>query len=182
MVPKLQQKQKTPAIITALTAVFTGLVAVATIIFAFPIPATSGYFNFGEIIIYTVAILFGPLVGAVSGGVGAMLADIYLGFGVFAPGTLVIKGGEGAIVGYLNKKLKNQIKNTTARATIAILSGGFVMVAGYFLYEQFVLGYGFAAALAEIPLNMVQMLVGLVVAVPLIHAVLRVFPQLKSLI
>jgi uncharacterized membrane protein len=109
-----------------------------------------------------------------------MLSDIYLGFGVFAPGTLVIKGAEGAIVGYLNKKLKKYIKNTTVCATIAILVGGFEMVTGYFLYEQFVLGYGFAAALAEVPLNIVQMLVGLIVAVPLMHAVLRVFPQLKS--
>lgn len=178
----MQQKQKSPAITAALTAVFAALVAAATIIFAFPIPATSGYFNFGEIIIYTSALIFGPLVGGVSGGVGAMLSDVYLGYGVFAPGTLIIKGAEGATVGYLNIKLKKQIKNTTIRATIAVLAGGFVMVTGYFLYELFVLGFGFAAALAEVPINMVQMFVGLAVSVPLMHAVLRVFPQLKSLI
>ncbi|MGD6809390.1 MAG: ECF transporter S component [Candidatus Bathyarchaeia archaeon] len=174
----MQQKNK--ALTAALSAIFAGLVAAATILFIFPIPATSGYFNFGEIIIYTAALIFGPIVGGLSGGIGAMLSDIYLGFGVFAPGTLVIKGAEGAIVGYLNKKLKKYIKNTTVCATIAILVGGFEMVTGYFLYEQFVLGYGFAAALAEVPLNIVQMLVGLIVAVPLMHAVLRVFPQLKS--
>ena len=44
--------------------------------------------------------------------------------------------------------------------------GGLEMVAGYFLYEQFVLGYAFAAALAEVPLNISQMLVGLIVASP----------------
>ena len=54
------------------------------------------------------------------------------------------------------------------------------MVAGYFIYEQLVLGYPMAAALAEVPFNIVQMAVGLVIALPVMHAVLRVFPQLKS--
>jgi uncharacterized membrane protein len=181
MVPEMQ-KRKNPALTAALTAVFAALVAVATIILAFPIPATSGYFNFGEIIIYTAALIFGPIVGSLSGGIGAMLSDIYLGYGVFAPGTLVIKGAEGAIVGLLNQKLKKYIRNVTVCATIAVLVGGLEMVFGYFLYEQFVLGYGFGAALAEVPFNLFQMLVGLVIAVSLSYAVLRVFPQLKSMI
>jgi hypothetical protein len=54
------------------------------------------------------------------------------------------------------------------------------MVTGYFLYEQFVLGYPFAVALVEVPFNLVQMSIGLVIAVPVMHAVQRVFPQLKS--
>lgn len=174
------QKQKNPTITAALSAVFAALVAVATILFAFPIPATSGYFNFGEIIIYTAALTFGPIVGGLSGGVGAMLADIYLGFGVFAPGTLAIKGAEGIIVGFLNNKLQRHIQNITACAIISVLVGGLQMVTGYFLYELIVLGYGFGGALAEVPVNLVQMLVGLAVAVPIMHAVLRVFPQLKS--
>jgi hypothetical protein len=37
-----------------------------------------------------------------------------------------------------------------------------------------------AAALVEVPFNIVQMAVGLVVAVPIMYVVLRVFPQLKS--
>jgi len=172
--------QQTPALTIALAAIFAALVAAATILFIFPIPATSGYFNFGEIIIYVAALLFGPLVGAFSGGIGAMLADLYLGYSVFAPATLVIKATEGATVGILNRKLKKYIKNTTICATIAVLVGGLTMVAGYFLYEQFVLGFGFAGALAEVPINLVQMLVGMVIAVPLMHAILRVFPQLKS--
>jgi uncharacterized membrane protein len=165
----------------ALTAVFAGLVLVATSqIPSIPIPATSGYFNVGETIIYVAALLFGPLVGALSGGIGAMLGDVILGYGVFAPGTLVIKGVEGAIVGFLNLKLRNHIQNTTVCAVISVTIGGLEMVMGYFLYEQLVLGYPFAAALAEVPFNIVQMLVGLVIAVPIMHAVQRVFPQLKS--
>ena len=54
------------------------------------------------------------------------------------------------------------------------------MVLGYFLYETLVFGYPVAVALVEVPFNIVQMLVGLIIAVPIMHAVLRVFPQLKS--
>lgn len=165
----------------ALSAVFAALVFVVTSqVPPIPIPATGGYFNIGETTIYIAALLFGPFVGALSGGIGAALSDVYLGFGVFAPGTLAIKGTEGAIVGFLNIKLRNRIKNTTTCAIIAVVVGGLEMVLGYFLYEQIVLGYPFAAALAEVPLNLGQMLVGLVIAIPIMHAVLRVFPQLKS--
>jgi uncharacterized membrane protein len=161
-----------------LATVFAALVFIVTSqIPPIPIPATSGYFNVGETIIYVAALLFGSAVGALSGGIGAMLADIYLGFGVFAPGTLVIKGIEGAIVGFLNLRLR-YITNRTLRAVVSIIAGGLEMVTGYFLYEQLVLGS--ALAFAEVPFNIVQMLVGLAIAVPIMHAVQRVFPQLKN--
>ena len=165
----------------ALATIFAALVFIVTSqIPPIPIPATSGYFNVGETVIYIAALLFGSFVGALSGGIGAALADIYLGFSIFAPGTLMIKGIEGAIVGYLNLKLKKYISNTTVRAIISVTVGGLEMVAGYFLYEQLVVGYPAALALAEVPFNIIQMLIGLIIAVPVMHAVLRVFPQLKS--
>jgi uncharacterized membrane protein len=164
-----------------LAAVFTALVFIVTSqIPPIPIPATSGYFNVGETIIYIAALLFGPMVGALSGGIGAMLADMYLGFSVFAPGTLVIKGAEGAIIGLLNLQLRKYLPNATVCAVVSVTVGGLEMVTGYFLYEQLVLGYPFILALAEVPFNIVQMIIGLVIAVPIMHAVLRFFPQLKS--
>ncbi|MEM2107728.1 MAG: ECF transporter S component [Candidatus Bathyarchaeia archaeon] len=165
----------------ALATIFAALVfTVTSQIPPIPIPATSGYFNVGETIIYVAALLFGPFVGALAGGVGAALADIYLGFSIFAPGTLVIKGIEGAIVGFLNLKLGKYAPNTTVCAILSVTVGGIAMVAGYFLYEQLVIGYPAALAFAEVPFNIVQMLIGLIIAVPVMHAVLRVFPQLKS--
>ena len=161
----------------ALAALFAALVFVVTSLPPIGIPATLGYFNLGEIIIYTAALVAGPLTGAIAGGVGASLADVYLGFAAFAPGTLVIKGFEGALVGFLNQNLRKRISNVTLRATISVVIGGLEMVTGYFLYEQVVLG---TAAIAEVPFNLVQMIVGLIIAIPVMHAVLRVFPQLKS--
>lgn len=88
----------------ALTPIFTALVTVATMVFTISVPATSGYFNIGETVIYIAAILFGPYVGAIAGGVGAAISDILLA-PVFAPGTLVIKALEGAIVGLLSRRV-----------------------------------------------------------------------------
>lgn len=165
----------------ALATIFAALVFIVTSqIPPIPIPATSGYFNVGETVIYIAALLFGSFVGAISGGIGAALADIYLGFSIFAPGTLIIKSVEGALVGYLNLKIKKFISKTTVCAIISVTVGGLEMVAGYFLYEQLVVGYPAALAFAEVPFNIVQMLIGLIIAVPVMHGVLRVFPQLKS--
>jgi uncharacterized membrane protein len=174
----MTQKPQATTLKLALAAVFAALVFVATYSFVVSIPATSGYFNLGETVIYVAALVFGPLVGALSGGIGAMIADILLA-AQFAPGTLVIKGLEGTIVGYLNQKFMKGNRNYSLSAGISIIIGGLEMVAGYFIYEQIVLGYPAAVAFAEVPFNMVQMLVGLVVAIPVTHAILRVFPQLK---
>jgi uncharacterized membrane protein len=162
----------------AAAAIFAGLVAAATAVFWIPIPATSGYFNLGEALIYAAALLFGPFVGAIAGA-GASIADALLAV-QFAPGTLAIKAIEGFLVGFLTKKINQKTKRLTLSASIAIVIGGFEMVAGYFLYETLILGYPVAAAAIEIPFNVIQMLIGLVVAVPVMHAVLRIFPQLKS--
>ncbi len=165
----------------ALAAVFAALVFIVTSqIPPISIPATSGYFNLGETIIYVSALLFGPLPGFLAGGVGSMLADLYLGFTFFAPGTLIIKGIEGTIVGFLNLRLKKLIPNITFRASLSVLVGGLEMVFGYFIYEQLALGYPTAAALVEVPFNLVQMAIGLIVALPIMHAVRRVYPSLNA--
>jgi uncharacterized membrane protein len=64
-----------------------------------------------------------------------------------------------------------------------MLIGGAIMVTGYFLYENFLLFPLFgieAVAIAEIPINIGQMLIGLVVALPVFKILRRNLPQLKS--
>ncbi len=88
----------------AVTAVFTALVCVATVILSIYVPATEGFFNIGESLVFLSAILFGPFVGAFAGGVGSMFADLILGFPHYAPATLIIKACEGAVVGMLHER------------------------------------------------------------------------------
>jgi len=95
-------------------------------------------------------LLFGPIIGGFSGGIGSSLADIFLGFTIYAPGTLIIKGLEGFIVGFIANPNK-YYKKINYRDILAVIAGGLLMVYGYFLYELFV--YGLPAAVYELILN-----------------------------
>ncbi len=116
-------------------AIFAALVAVSTYLFVIPIPATSGYFNLGETIIYVAALTLGPFVGTFAGA-GAAIADVMIpGGAVFAPGTFIIKALEGFTVGFLNRKLMQKNLSLTVSAMISVVAGGLIMIVGYFTYE-----------------------------------------------
>ncbi|MHA1506793.1 MAG: ECF transporter S component [Candidatus Asgardarchaeia archaeon] len=104
-----------------ISAYMTALVAIATMIFQVYIPATEGYFNLGEAAVYTVAGLFGPRIGALAGGLGSALADLLTGYAIYAPGTFVIKGTEGFVVGFLINKLR-LIEKSWKSISIAVSS------------------------------------------------------------
>ncbi|MBI4277203.1 MAG: ECF transporter S component [Armatimonadetes bacterium] len=152
----------------ALGGLCLALVTVATMVLRIPIPATQGYFNLGDALIYTTALLFGPRFGLVAGGLGSALADVLGGYQQFAIATLIIKGLEGYVAGTLGRE-----KTQTAARAAACLAGGAVMVAGYFLAEAFALGLGVAAAAAEIPANVVQVVAGTIIALLLTRALRR---------
>ena len=92
----------------AYTGLMIAFVFLTTIVFSLYIPATKGFFNIGEAGVYIAAITGGPLVGLMAGGFGSMFADLFLNYPQYAPGTLVIKGLEGLIVGYLSTALEKK--------------------------------------------------------------------------
>ena len=104
----------------ALGAALASLVSLATILHV-PVPGFRLYFNLGEGVIYSIALLLGARYGAICGGLGAALADLLLGYPLWAPITLVIKGTEGFVVGKLAPKGR----------IIAILAGAAIMITGY---------------------------------------------------
>jgi len=225
-------------------------------VFSIYVPQTRGFFNIGETMVFTTALLFGPLVGSFAGGVGSAAADIFLNYPYYAPATLIIKACEGGIVGFLGRNKLNFSSRLQWKAftfvvgliagillgsigslyysgtvelyigipppesptqiliiplefwyslgalvvflislmgfifepefgwlILATLIGGLVMVVGYFIYQQFFLWPLFsveAIAIAEIPINIGQMTVGLIVSIPVVRAVLRALPSLKD--
>lgn len=250
----------------AYTGMFAALVCAATLAFQIGIPATNGSFNVGEIMVYVSALVLGPGLGAVAGGIGSSLSDALSGFATtYAPGTLIIKGLEALIVGYLAVHRPSNLTPrmfrgiaalaasligfflvalgsiyysgaqavtfftqgfsvilpgfsfTTASPTyyqttisygvliwivlgiaaalfllfvtlrlgpsngwpaIAILIGGTEMVCGYLLYETLVLQYG-AAAIVEVPANIGQMIIGLIIGLPIARRVKSAIPRLN---
>jgi uncharacterized membrane protein len=234
-----------------ITALFTALVCVATIIFSIYVPATSGFFNLGESMVFLSAILFGPFVGAFAGGVGSFLADLLLGYPQFAGATLLIKACEGAVVGTLMRKnpgitsrrywsaitlilgaltgsllgwvgtvyYSGELQLTLGSSlftlnipiefwlflgilaavcitllglfsdpkfgwtVLSVILGGFTMVLGYFLYQRFLIYPLFnieAIAIAEIPINIGQMIIGAIIALPISKVISRSLPYLGN--
>lgn len=154
-----------------IAALLTALVTVATIAFQVPVPATRGYINLGDTIIFVSALLLGAKYGAVAGGVGSALADLLSPYVVWAPFTFVIKGFEGFIVGYIFYSLFSGKSSFKARIT-AMIVGGLWMAAGYFGAE--VILYGAPAAFVELPGNLFQAAGSIVLALPIVAVISKI--------
>jgi len=133
----------------AMTAVFISLVFVFTIIVTIAIPATKGFWNVGEAGVYIAAILAGPIIGAVAGGIGSALADIVLGYAIYAPGTLIIKGSEGFIVGGLYKILGDK---ETGRRDIPMTLAVLICCSGLLSGMLYIYGSRVGVITVELPL------------------------------
>ena len=143
------------AIMSALTTVVT--------MFALPFAPTGGFFNLGDAIVMTTALIFGPIIGGVAGGLGSALADLLLGYSAFAPFTLIIKGLEGFIIGTI---AGGPGKTSWIKLAIAWIVGGMIIVGGYWVAEAFIMGLGVTAANAEIIINIPQA-IGSVIGIPI---------------
>lgn len=136
----------------ALMAILTSLVVAATALHV-PMPGFRIYFNLGEGVIYIIALTWGGRYGAMCGGLGASLADLLLGYPLWAPFTLAIKSAEGFIVGHFARKSRN----------IALLAGASIMITGYAAVAGLL--YGPKAIPIEIATDAVQTGIGAVLAV-----------------
>jgi uncharacterized membrane protein len=155
-----------------LTALFIALVAVATMAINIPMVATQGYINVGDTLIFVAALLGGPKVGLLAGGIGSAMADLLLGYGQWAPWTLVVKGVEGLIVGLLAYSVFKQTKAVNFRVIIAMVIAAIWMVVGYYIAGGFI--KGFEVALTGIPGDLTQGLGSVVLAIPLLLALKKV--------
>lgn len=158
----------------SLTAVCIAIVTVLVAIVPVPIPATGGFTHPGAIAEIFVAIAFGPVVGGIAAGVGAAIADLVLGYGSFAPLTLIAHGSLGLLAGYLGWRKGWQ------GALLGWLAGGLALVAVYFLGEATVYDFGSAGALAEVPVNLFQVGLG-ALGILLYELVKRAYPQIDHL-
>jgi uncharacterized membrane protein len=146
----------------AAIGIMGALTTIATMIFVFPIPATSGYFNLGDTIVMITSLTFGPVVGAIAGGLGSGLADLLGGWYNWVIFTTIIKGIEGYVTGTI---IKSSSQRNLQNVIIAWAVGGVLMVLGYFIVQVFM--YGLGAAIVEAPFNLVQMLASGVIGIPI---------------
>ncbi len=139
---------------------FAALICVVTLLIAIPLP-TGGFANLGDVFVILAGGLLGPI-GAVSAGLGASLADLFLGYGIYAPATFVIKAGMALIVCGMAKPIAKH----PALFWVSALLAELWMVLGYFLFELCL--YAPVAAAANLPGNGMQGLVAVIAAPPLL--------------
>ena len=154
-----------------LVALFIALVALATMVINVPMIATQGFINVGDVVIFLSAVLMGPRVGIVAGGLGSVLADLLLGYAHWAPWTLVIKAIEGLIAALLGHSIYRREQRVNGRVIGGLILAALWMVLGYYVAGGIMVG--FKTALASVPGNLLQGLGSVVLALPLLHAFRR---------
>ena len=165
-----------------LTGLMMAFVVVTTIVIPIPVPFGSGYVHLGDAMIFLSVLILGWKHGAAAAGIGSALADILIGYAIWAPWTLVIKGLMGAIMGiFLMKSMQKQhgfgIMGVPIYQLVGMVLAGVVMVVGYYFASGFIYG-NFLAALVAIPWNILQFVVGTFVAT-LIAAALYKTPAVR---
>lgn len=155
--------------------VFASLIAAFTLVATMIriAPTTQSYFNLGEVVVYTSAILFGPVPAAPGVAVGSALGDIILGSPVWAPFSFVIKGIEALIVAFLSLRSRSAIGDAAA-----IIPGAAWMIAAYCASIFYL--YGPAAVPVEFTVDLAQTATGLVGGVLLVNAIRRASPALRD--
>lgn len=144
-------------------SLFIAMTTVMTIVIKIPTISGNGYLNLGDMVVFMAALLLGKKGGFIVGGFGSALADLLLGYAHYAPITFVVKGLEGFIAGAI---FETEIGKKYP--LIATVVGAMFMAFGYYAAEIFM--YGAKAALAAVPGNMMQGLVGAIAAILLFRA------------
>ena len=136
------------------TAVLMALTCVATMVVQIPIPL--GYAHLGDSVILISAYFFGPVVGALAGGIGSAMADILTGYAIWALPTLLIK----TIMPVKNNVQRCKVFSIRgiAGAVVTLL----FMTAGYVFFGGILYGSA-AAGIASAPGLLLKSVVNLAV-------------------
>lgn len=146
-------------------AVLIALTTVMTMVIHIPTLGTEGYLNLGDMVVLLAALMLGRKGGFIVGSFGSAMADLILGYTHYVPITFVVKGLEGLIAASL---LETKIGKD--KPIVATSIAGIFMAFGYFVPEVFMYG---KAAVASIPGNILQGLVGAITSVVLYTALKR---------
>lgn len=162
------KKSKTSTRQLTLAALFMALTTVATMVIHIPVPATQGFVNVGDSFVLLSGLLFSHYYGALIGGVGSALADLFLGYTIFAPVTLIVKAIEALLASYIDRE-------STVSRVIAVIVGVTWMVFGYFIFEVFM--FDLPVALSAVIPNSIQGIVSAGLALLLYPIVRRLIDR-----
>ncbi len=152
-----------------ISALLTALIVVTTMFVKIPL-AVVGYVHLGDAFILLACYLLKRKYSLIVGAVGSALADLFLGYVIYSPITLITKG-----IVALTFSLIVYAKPTLIRQIIGVCICSVIIALGYFVFEWIM--YGFAVSFVNVPLNILQGVVCGIVAILLI----RLFEKIPSL-
>ena len=153
---------------TLLGAILAALVCVVTFAVRVPIPMTEGgYVNLGDAVVYLGSFFSGNIFTALALGAGSALADILAGAAVYAIPTFLVKTAMALLAMAVFKRSKT-VKGYLLGSSLA----GLTMVLGYFICESVM--FGMATAALSIVGNLMQLVGGVALSVPVWFALKKV--------
>ena len=137
-----------------MTAVCMALTCIATMLIQIP--------HLGDSVILITAYLFGPVVGALAGGIGSAMADILTGYPVWAVPTLLIKTIMPLIACYIFQNKVSRKPVISVRVLVGAVVTLLFMTAGYVFFGGILYG-SWALGLASAPGLLLKSVVNLIV-------------------
>ncbi|MGG2082970.1 ECF transporter S component [Lysinibacillus pakistanensis] len=171
-------KSRTKTFDLVITAILAALVFVATMFINLKLPfGQGGLIHLGTSMLFISAILFGSKKGALAGAIGMGLFDIVGGWLIWAPTTIISRALQGFIVGKIAWSQGYSGDNIGLNILGAVVSMP-VMIAIYYV-GQAIMFNSWIAPLASIPGDVIQNIVGLIIAIP-VCIVLKKTPYFKK--
>ncbi|MDP4146795.1 MAG: ECF transporter S component [Bacillota bacterium] len=157
-------------------AIMAAIIYVATWLIQIPV-ATGGFkglVHLGDSMVFVAAVLLGRNKAATASAVGMCLFDLLSPYAMWAPFTFVIKGLMAyiaATIAYRNGLQGKSVINNV----VGFVLGGIWMILGYFgagiLLNHFGMhmpwNQSYIAALPNIPADIAQVVIGIIIATPL---------------
>lgn len=155
----LNGSSKDPTKLLVLCGLFAALITVGTLI-SIPLAGGHGYINLGDAFIHAAAFVIGGWHCAAVAAVGSAIADLILGYGIYVPGTVIIKALTAFVCFLLLRKLRFK--------PLACIISGLIVPLGYLAYELMLSAFGaFEAHVAffDLTWNMIQYAVCAVIGI-----------------
>lgn len=148
--------------------IMAAIIYIATYLIKIPV-GNKAVFHIGDSMVYLAAILLGKKKGVIAAALGMTLFDLTTPWFYWAPFTLVVKGGMAylaAVIAYRKDYNGENLWNNL----FAFIIAGVWMVFGYLLSGFLVyklISNNALLALADIPANIGQIIVGIALGLPL---------------
>lgn len=161
-----ESKQKFSTRDIAFYGLFTALIYVATRFINIQGPTPGSLFHLGNVMAFSIAIVFGKKAGAVSAALGMALFDLTSPYAIWAPFTFIIRLAMGYVIGYMASVAGDNKVKTIVFSFLGILIATIIMIGGYYVSEV-ILYRNIYAPLQSVWANFMQCVVGTVIGLPL---------------